>query len=218
MNQRDEVVAMFEGMVVPELLIAAVPLVHRVEESRNVERQNRFFGDTEALVKSRVGRRIVNDQDVNCVGVEQVYRYPADNFGDGLLGVVGNDEDKNFGLLVQRHWIKNNSPNPREDQPPAGPRRRSAPAEGGGGREKGEEVECLPHYITQRGNNLLSVFRSDADRLFCLDTLRDEIPVGAESDNGKREQARCECNSRECHAVHFSRTPGPGGLAAGLQR
>ena len=29
-----------------------------------------------------------------------------------------------------------------------------------------------PHHITQRGNNRIPVFRSDADRLFYLDTLR----------------------------------------------
>ena len=30
----------------------------------------------------------------------------------------------------------------------------------------------VPHHITQRGNNRQTVFRSDADRLFYLATLR----------------------------------------------
>ena len=93
-NERYKIVAVLQRVPITDLLIAAVPLIHRVIEGRDGE-GNRFVQtDRMAFLEGRVFGRIVDDQNVGVEVVQQAGRNPVDYLLNRLFGVVGDDEDQ----------------------------------------------------------------------------------------------------------------------------
>ena len=97
-DQRDEIEAALDGEVVADLLVAAVALVDRVEEDVQRKRQRPFALHHARLLEGAILRRVVEHQHFDVVLLAERVRHAGEDLADGLLRVVGDDEDEEPGL------------------------------------------------------------------------------------------------------------------------
>ena len=103
MQQRHEIEALLDGVVIADLLVAAVALVHRIVEHSHLEGDFRMAANPDPFGERRILGTVVDDQDFNIVRVEQVRGDATHHFLDGTLGEIGDDENKKARLrYVQR--------------------------------------------------------------------------------------------------------------------
>ena len=66
MDERDDIEAVIDRVAVAELLVAAVALVFRGAKNGDLERRMRLLV-AQAIQKSLISRRVVDDQDLDAV-------------------------------------------------------------------------------------------------------------------------------------------------------
>ena len=97
MDQRDDVKALPDGEIEPDLLVAAIALVDRIVEHMDreaaVARGAVAHGRPEGVIMGLV----VDDQDFDIIGVAQTVGDPVEHRFDRLLCVVSYDEDQQPG-------------------------------------------------------------------------------------------------------------------------
>lgn len=104
MNQRDEIKSVLQCVVIAELLISAVALVNRIHQ--HADREGCFSGTLRgvSLLECAVRGSVVNDEDLNFVGISQGGRDPLNDTPNGLFGVVGDDKNQETGLFWGGHF------------------------------------------------------------------------------------------------------------------
>ena len=70
MNERHEVITFLQRVMIADLLIAPVALVLWVEENGDGEGKGGILADRVAFLECGVARRVVDDQNVNFVGIQ----------------------------------------------------------------------------------------------------------------------------------------------------
>jgi hypothetical protein len=88
--------------VIAELLIAAIALVHGIKQDVNREGGG-LPADVVASFEGGVGGSVVYDEDFDMVGIEKSIRNAMHYLGDGLFGLVSNDEYKNARSICGGH-------------------------------------------------------------------------------------------------------------------
>ena len=103
MQQRYEVEIVLDGVVIADLLIAAIALVDRIVEHGHLEGNFRIAANPDPLGEGSVLGTVVNDQNLDIISVEQLRRYATHDFLDGTLGEISDNEDKqSWFRFVQR--------------------------------------------------------------------------------------------------------------------
>ena len=92
-QQRHEVEAVLDRVMVADLLVAAIALVHRVVEHGHLE-GDVSLPDADRLREGRILGTVVDDQDFDIIRIKQVDRDAPHHFIDGALGEIGDDENK----------------------------------------------------------------------------------------------------------------------------
>src|SRR5207253_10065922 len=77
-----------------DLLVAAVPLIDRVEEHMQLERQRLRAANLFPAFEGLVGGGVVDDEDFDVVVVCEPVRYAGEDILDRALRVVRDDEDQ----------------------------------------------------------------------------------------------------------------------------
>src|SRR5579864_1557008 len=100
MHQGHEIKTVFDGVMETELLVATVSLVHGIEKHMKRERRVVFFFYAKTAREGGVLGSIVNDEHFHLVQVGEFRRDAAHHAADGLLGVVGNNENQDARLVT----------------------------------------------------------------------------------------------------------------------
>ncbi len=87
--------------MITELLVATIPLIPGIEKHDNWKRKRVDFAAIRVtLLKRSVRRGVVDNQDVDFVSILKFDGNPEDYLANGLLGVIGDNENKNSRLSV----------------------------------------------------------------------------------------------------------------------
>ena len=96
MDQGDEVVPVFERIVVAEFLVTAVSLIQWIEQNGNGKRQIGMVDDGMTFFEGRIAGGIIDYQDVDFVGIQQCGGNSEDDFANGFFSIVGDNKNQNF--------------------------------------------------------------------------------------------------------------------------
>ena len=93
-HQRHPVETVLDGVMEADLLVAAVALVDRVEQHRQLEGDDPPAVGQFAAEEGVVLGGVVDDEHLHLVPLRQAGRYPPEHVLDGPFRVVGDDEDE----------------------------------------------------------------------------------------------------------------------------
>ena len=102
MDECDDVEAVIDGVAIAEFLVPAVALVFRGAKNGDLERRMRLLV-AQAIEKSLISRRVVDDQDLDTVLVKRGGN-AAEHLLDRCLGVVSDDEDQDAVATQIERW------------------------------------------------------------------------------------------------------------------
>src|SRR4051794_26858962 len=94
MNERDKIIATFESVPVPKLLVATIPLILGVEKHDHWKGERRIPADVVTFFESSVGRGVVDNQNVDFISLLKFDWNSQNYLANGSFRVVGNDENE----------------------------------------------------------------------------------------------------------------------------